>query len=106
MKRFFLASKHSYCKILIHLVHGPQDWPTKLHTSLDNTRPIISDDPIGRFCRKVLSDTRCGILECKLVEAQADLRVGCRGEVVEVAKVNDVRWWELGVCFKALEENN
>jgi hypothetical protein len=106
MKLIFLAPKHTHCKVPIDLVHGPQDWSTKLHASLDNTCPVIPNNPIGRLGYKVPGGTRCGILECKLIEAQADLRIGCCGEVVEIAEVGDVRWWELGVHLKALEEDN
>ena len=91
MKGILLSPKHTRCKVPIDLVHRPQDGSTKLHASLDNTGPIISDDPTGRLHRKVVSGTRCGILECELIEAQADLCIGCRGEVVELAEMGDVR---------------
>ena len=90
----------------IHLARGLEHRPTELHAPLDDARAVVADDPVQRRRNVLLRCFTAGILQGNLVEAEPDLGVGGRGEVVDAPESVDVCDWERSIGLESLEEND
>lgn len=78
----------------------------ELHATLDDTSAVLAGDPARSLWRECLRRCRSRVRERDLVEAETDLGVCSRGELVKGAEEGDVRGGERGVGVEALEEDN
>ena len=74
----------------LHLRRRAEHGPAELHAALDDARAVVADDPAQRVRRERACGLRRGVEQRDLVEAQPDLGVGRRGELVERPEALDV----------------
>ena len=105
MESASMPSIRLHRRFLVHCKRSSQDWSADFHAALDDSSAIVTYDPLDSFCNKVFCSIRRRFEESKRVEAVADLDVGCIGNVVESAKMGDVRGWKGGVRLQTFEED-
>lgn len=78
-------------RVMVDLVRPDECRPAELHTPLDDTGAVVSDDPLQRVWRVLLGGVRRRVLQRNRVEPKSNFSVGGGGHIVQLGE-------EVNVC--------